>query len=41
MCSNALSFGATSTIDTLNTFFLRIVIIMFLISELLSLCLTD
>ncbi len=39
--SNSLSFGAASTIDTLDTFFLRIVIIVLLISELLSLCLTD
>jgi hypothetical protein len=39
--SNTLSFGAASTIDTLDAFFLRIIIIMFLIPELLSLCLTD
>lgn len=38
---NTLFLGAASTVDTLHALFFWIVIIVFLISELLSLCLTD
>ena len=41
MCSNTLFLRTASAIDTFYTFFFRVVVIMFLVSELLSFGLSD